>query len=90
MRVKIQGKSDIARIVQCLEALQRRAPGLEFHNVNVYVTLKDADGNTVEIVNEEGDLLDTLLFKDETKKQRAARPLAPVASLDKHRSDKAA
>ena len=89
MRVKIQGKSDIARIVQCLEALQRRAPGLEFHNVNVYVTLKDEDGNTVELVNEEQEVLD-LVFKDETKKQRATRPLASVDSLDRHRSSKAA
>jgi hypothetical protein len=49
MRLKIRGKATLQDIHNLLDYLHRGTPDLEWHNVNIYMTLKDADGTEVSL-----------------------------------------
>lgn len=87
MRVKIEGPCDIQRLEKCLQAALRHfATGDKdqdsptMHGVNLYFTIRDQSGNQIELTDDQGNIMETLLFKDPNKVQRKAHK-AQVLSL---------
>ncbi len=68
MRLKLEGRSDIPRIGEALHKLQEQLPeGTTWHSVNVYLTLKDENGNEIDLFGPSGQPLDGLIFPDPHK-----------------------
>lgn len=89
MRVKIEGPCDLPRLEKCLQAALRhfavsdKAQDLPaLHGVNVYFTVRDENGQEIELTDDKGNILEFLVFKDPNKVQRKARK-AKVLSLVK-------
>lgn len=71
MRLKLAGRSDIARISQVLQTLHDRLPkDTTWHGVNIYLTLKDEDGNEIELLGQDGQPIEGLVFSDPNKVKR--------------------
>lgn len=86
MRIKLQGKSSLERIEEALTKLAELQPeGTTWHGVNIYLTLKDADGEPIELVMN-GEVLDVLLVNDTEKPKRVpVKQRAPAEVIDLHR-----
>lgn len=73
MRLKLEGQSDISRIGEALHKLIELQPeGATWHAVNIYLTLRSAEGEEIEL-EIDGDVLQTLLFKNPATKRVSAR-----------------
>jgi hypothetical protein len=90
MRAKLEGKCDIERITKSCEALQNTlaekagTDELEWHNVNIYITLK-YQGQNVDITHtlENGETapIEMITFGDPEKlAKRAAAAAAKLAA----------
>jgi hypothetical protein len=89
MRVKIEGSCDLLRLEKCLQATLRHftindkaQDLLTLHGVNVYFTVRDENGQEIELTDDKDNILEFLVFKDPNKVQRKARK-AKVLSLVK-------
>lgn len=80
MRVKLEGESNIDRIIDALKMLELNAPRwcgreeLTWHNVNIYLTFKD-QGETVQAMGErDGERypIEGIALKDPAKEQKQA------------------
>jgi hypothetical protein len=79
MRIKIEGKSDLERVVNALKRMEELQPeGITWSGVNIYLTLKDEDGNAVDLANKEGEEMNMLVFKDPKKKTMKAKEKKPA------------
>lgn len=89
MRVKIEGSCDLLRLEKCLQATLRHFTISDkvqdipiLHGVNVYFTVRDKNGQEIELIDDKDNVLEFLVFKDPNKVQRKARK-AKVLSLVK-------
>lgn len=87
MRLKLEGESGLDRIVAALKRLEELQPdGTTWHSVNLYLTLKDSDGQTIEL-ELDGSEIDVLIFKNPAKRvpvkkpKQAKAPLAEVVAF---------
>lgn len=68
VRLKLEGRSDISRIGETLHKLQEQLPeGTTWHGVNIYLTLKDENGNEIDLCGEDGRPVGGLSFRDPHK-----------------------
>ena len=66
MRVKVEGLVDFERVGQILEDVYRRSPlGSSLSGVNLYLTIRDAQGRRVEFLNPQGEPIDVLVYSEE-------------------------
>jgi hypothetical protein len=90
MRAKLEGKCDIERITRSCEAIQNKiaetagTDEIEWHNVNIYITLK-YQGQNIDVMHtmENGDKipLEMLTLADPEKiAKRAAAAAAKLAA----------
>lgn len=77
MRIKIEGRVTPERVVEVMKDLLARSPqNSAFTGMNLYFTIRDEDELPVEFLNEAGDPLELITYR-ETRRQVPLRGNAP-------------
>ena len=77
MRIKIEGRVTPERVVEVMMDLLARSPqNSAFTGMNLYFTIRDEDELPVEFLNEDGNPLELITYR-ETRRQVPLRGHAP-------------
>ena len=77
MRIKIEGRVTPERVVEVMKDLLARSPqNSAFTGMNLYFTIRDEDELPVEFLNESGDPLELITYR-ETRRQVPLRGNTP-------------
>lgn len=78
MRVKVEGTPTKERVIQVLTDLFMKEPNAEvMSNFNMYFTLRDSRGKMIEFIGEEGQQINTLVYREERTQTQVKKNAPP-------------
>jgi hypothetical protein len=66
MRIKVEGRVDFDRVLRILKDLYvRSGEGSTIHGLNIYLNIRDADGQLVEFTGKDGNPIEIVTYTED-------------------------